>query len=82
MLQDESLSLTHRSVGICTSTRGLQKNNSRHRAGMNHAKDCTNNAANSTPKQAKTHEQLMRRYQEKVDGLALIVFPIGEDDNF
>ena len=78
ILQDESLSLTHRSVGICTSTRGLQKNNSRHPRGMNHAKDCTNNATNSTPKPAKTHEQLMRRYQEKVDGLALIVFPIGE----
>ena len=44
---------------------------------MNHAKDCSNNANNTGGKPTKTHEQLMRRYQEHVDGKALIVFPIG-----
>ena len=58
---------------------------------MNHAKagaadkefsqNGANNSASTPVKQTKTHEQLMRRYQEHVDGKALIVFPIGKENN-
>merc|ERR1712226_602638 len=91
-----SLSLTHRSVGICTSNKGLQKNNRANSTSrMNHAKASSgasadkefsqngaNNSASPPAKPTKTHEQLMRRYQEHVDGKALIVFPIGKEFKF
>ena len=59
---------------------------------MNHAKTSSadkdfsqngagNNSVSTPVKQTKTHEQLMRRYQEHVDGKALIVFPIGKENN-
>lgn len=63
--QDESLSLTHRSVGCCTTSKSVPRSNKRH----------LRTAA--PPKVVKTHEELMRRYQEQVDGTALIIFPIS-----
>ena len=78
-------------MGICTSNKGLQKNNRANSTSrMNHAKTSSadkdfsqngagNNSVSTPVKQTKTHEQLMRRYQEHVDGKALIVFPIGKE---
>ena len=80
-------------MGICTSNKGLQKNNRANSTSrMNHAKTSSadkdfsqngagNNSVSTPVKQTKTHEQLMRRYQEHVDGKALIVFPIGKENN-
>eukprot|EP00093_Oithona_nana_P005197 05197.XXX_161134_169596_1 [CDS] Oithona nana genome sequencing. len=75
-MEDETLSLTHRSVGICTS-RHVKHRGHPHR---HHNASSSSNNAPTTPREArnsKTHEQLLRRYQEHVDGKALIVFPIA-----
>ena len=84
VFQDETLSLTHRSVGICTMSKSAQKGqhsnrNSHHRT-SNNSKESGNAGASGSYegiKVTKTHEQLLRRYQEHVDGKALIIFPIA-----
>ena len=78
IFQDETLSLTHRSVGICTS-RHIKHRGGHHSHRHHNASSSSNNAPNTPkePKNSKTHEQLLRRYQEHVDGKALIVFPIA-----
>merc|ERR1719411_1238291 len=76
-MEDETLSLTHRSVGICTSRHVKHRAGHHHRSHGLHNASSTSNNAPSTPKEgkpSKTHEQLLRRYQEHVDGKALIVF--------
>ena len=61
-------------MGICTSRHVTRHRGHRHN-------NATSSSQNNTPKESKnstkTHEQLLRRYQEHVDGKALIVFPIA-----
>jgi len=79
--EDETLSLTHRSVGICTMSKKSEKHSNRgnshsHKGSPpNNSKEMSGNYEGI--KVTKTHEQLLRRYQEHVDGKALIIFPIA-----
>ena len=79
--QDETLSLTHRSVGICTMSKKSEKHSNRGNS-HGHKSSPPNNSKEMQGtyegiKVTKTHEQLLRRYQEHVDGKALIIFPIA-----
>ena len=79
--QDETLSLTHRSVGICTMSKKSEKHSNRGNS-HGHKSSSPNNSKEMQGsyegiKVTKTHEQLLRRYQEHVDGKALIIFPIA-----
>ena len=51
--------------------------NSHHRTSNNSKESGGASGSYEGIKVTKTHEQLLRRYQEHVDGKALIIFPIA-----
>ena len=73
-------------MGICTMSKNAREKHSGHRSNHSgHGHGRSSSANNSKENQGsyegikvtKTHEQLLRRYQEHVDGKALIIFPIA-----